>query len=230
MFFPLKDDNRTRSVPVVTIVLIAINVLIYLLSAFKPPREYQMFIFQYGLIPFEITHTAELTPEIASPIWFSPISSMFLHGGFMHLAGNMLYLWIFGNNVEDYLGKIKFILFYLFSGLAASFLFIVFDPSSQIPLVGASGAIAGVLGAYLVLYPNHRVLTLIFLLYFIRMAHIPAKFILIFWFVYQLLMSLGTIGGGSPGGGVAWLAHVGGFAFGWLIFRLIATRRNRVLS
>jgi membrane associated rhomboid family serine protease len=150
---------------------------------------------------------------------------MFMHGSFMHLAGNMLYLWIFGNNIEDFLGPVKFVIFYLAAGLAADFLFVVFSPSSQIPLVGASGAIAGVLGAYLILYPRARVLTVMFLFYFIRMIYLPAKIILGFWFFYQLLMSLVATGGG---GGVAWLAHVGGFGFGWIWFRFVSGRRQRV--
>ena len=142
---------------------------------------------------------------------------MFLHGGFMHLIGNMLFLWIFGNNIEDVLGPVKFIIFYLVAGLAANFLFVLFSPNSDIPLVGASGAIAGVLGAYLVLYPRARIVTLMWIFYFIRIVKLPAKFMLGFWFFYQLFMSMTDFAGG---GGVAWLAHVGGFAYGYLWFRL----------
>jgi len=227
MFIPLKDDNPTRGTPYVTFALIVINSLVYLYSISGGARAFQAFIFQYGLIPVEITTSVEMTPQLSSPIYFTFISSMFMHGSFMHLAGNMLYLWIFGNNIEDYLGKTKFLLFYILSGFAASALFILFDADSQIPLVGASGAIAGVLGAYLVLFPNHKVLTLIFLFYFIRLAHIPAKIVLLIWFGYQLLMSLGSIGGGA-GGGVAWLAHVGGFGFGWLLLRFFARKRVKI--
>jgi membrane associated rhomboid family serine protease len=227
MFLPLKDENPTRTKPYVTFILIVINCLVYFYSITKPGQGFQIFIYQFGLIPLELTRASELTPQFSSPIYLSPFTSMFLHGGFMHLAGNMLYLWIFGNNIEEHLGRIKFVIFYLLSGLAASLLFVVFDPSSDIPLVGASGAIAGILGAYLVLYPNARVLTLIFLFYFIRIVKVPAKFVLIFWFFYQLLMSFGAIGGGS-GGGVAWLAHVGGFAFGWVIIRITARRRQKI--
>lgn len=227
MFIPLKDDNPTRSQPYVTFALIVINALVYLYSISGGAKAFQYFIYQFGLIPVEITHSVELTPEISSPIYLSFFTSMFMHGSFMHLAGNMLYLWIFGNNIEDYLGRVKFLLFYLLSGVAASALFVLFDPSSQVPLVGASGAIAGVLGAYLVLFPNHRVLTLIFLFYFIRLMHIPAKIVLLIWFVYQLLMSVGSIGS-SSGGGVAWLAHVGGFGFGWLILRFFARKRKQI--
>jgi len=224
MFIPIKDENPTRNKPVVTFALIIINCLVYLYSMTKSAQGFQIFTFQYGLIPYEIVHLSELTPQISSPILLTPFTSMFMHGGFMHLAGNMLYLWIFGNNIEDFLGPVKFLVFYLASGLAADFLFVVFSPSSQIPLVGASGAIAGVLGGYLILYPRARVLTVMFLFYFIRMIYLPAKIILGFWFFYQLLMSL--MAGG--GGGVAWLAHVGGFAFGWLWFRYVSARRRRI--
>ncbi|UCD17363.1 MAG: rhomboid family intramembrane serine protease [Candidatus Zixiibacteriota bacterium] len=227
MFLPLKDENPTINRPYATVALIAINVLIYLYSLPMSARGYQIFLFQFGLIPFEVTHLTELTPQFSVPILLTPFSSMFLHGGFMHLAGNMLYLWIFGNNIEDYLGPVKFILFYVVSGLAAAFLFIIFSPSSQIPMVGASGAIAGIMGAYIVLYPRARIVTLLFLFYFIRLIHVPASVVLGFWFVYQLFMSAAAAGGG---GGVAWLAHVGGFVFGYAWFRFVAARkRGRIL-
>jgi membrane associated rhomboid family serine protease len=225
MFLPIKDENPTRNKPYATFILILINCLVYLYSITKSTRGYQIFLYQFGLIPYEIFHLTELTPEFASPILLSPFTSMFLHGGFMHLAGNMLYLWIFGNNIEDHLGPVKFLLFYFVSGLAAAFLFIIFSPSSDVPMVGASGAIAGVLGAYLVLFPKARVLTVMFLFYFIRMIYLPAKVILGFWFFYQLLMSAVSTGGG---GGVAWLAHVGGFAFGWIWFRFLLRRRPKI--
>ncbi len=223
MFIPLKDENPTRNKPIATFILIVINCLVYFYSITLQGNGFQIFIYQFGLIPTEIFHLSELTPNYPSPVLLSPFTSMFLHGGFMHLAGNMLYLWIFGNNIEDHLGPFKFILFYFVSGLAAAFLFVIFSPSSEIPMVGASGAIAGVLGGYLFLFPRARVLTLMFLFYFIRMIYLPAKVVLGFWFVYQIIMSVFSAGDG--GGGVAWLAHVGGFAFGYLWFRLVSKRR-----
>ncbi len=226
MFIPLKDENPTRNKPIATFILIVINCLVYFYSMTKTGMNFQIFIYQFGLIPTEIFHLSEITPDYPSPLLLSPFTSMFLHGGFMHLAGNMLYLWIFGNNIEDQLGPFKFIIFYIVSGLAASFLFVIFSPSSQIPMVGASGAIAGVLGGYLVLFPRARVLTLMFLFYFIRMIYLPAKVVLGFWFVYQLIMSVIESGSGG-GGGVAWLAHVGGFAFGYLWFRFSSKRRQK---
>ena len=223
MFIPLKDDNPTRNKPIATFILIVINCLVYFYSITLQGNGFQIFMYQFGLIPTEIFHLSEITPNYPSPVLLSPFTSMFLHGGFMHLAGNMLYLWIFGNNIEDHLGPFKFILFYFVSGLAAAFLFVIFSPSSEIPMVGASGAIAGVLGGYLFLFPRARVLTLMFLFYFIRMIYLPAKVVLGFWFVYQIIMSVFSAGDG--GGGVAWLAHVGGFAFGYLWFRLVSKRR-----
>jgi len=225
MFVPLKDENPTVNKPVVTIALIVINCLVFLYSVMKSTRGFQIFIYQYGLIPYELIHLTEVTPQFSSPVLLTPFTSMFLHGGWMHLIGNMLYLWIFGNNIEDQLGSVKFVLFYLASGLAAVVLFVVFSPNSEIPLVGASGAIAGVLGAYLYLFPRARVLTLMWIFYFIRIIRLPASVILGFWFVYQLFMSL--VSGG--GGGVAWLAHVGGFGFGYAWFRLIIRRRPKMI-
>jgi len=221
---PLKDDNPTVHVPIVTYALITVNCLVHIYQMILSPYAAQMFVFQYGLIPVEITRFTDLTPEIPFPIWLSPFSSMFLHGDLWHLGGNMLYLWIFGNNVEDHLGHAKFLIFYLASGLAAVTLFILFDPSGRVPMVGASGAIAGILGAYMVLYPRARVFTLIWIIFIIRLVWLPAVFILGYWFVIQLVMGMSAMGQ-HGGEGVAWFAHVGGFAFGWLLFR--GQRRHR---
>lgn len=215
---PLKDDNPTRSIPVVTYALIAVNCLVYFYQMTLPVRAEQLFVYQFGLIPTEIIHLTDMTPNIPFPVLLSPFSSMFIHGDLMHLLGNMLYLWIFGNNVEDFLGHFKFIIFYILSGLAAVALFVVFEPLGEVPMVGASGAIAGILGAYFVLYPRAKVLTFIWILFFIRIIWIPAIFILGYWFVIQLIMGASSLG--SSGSGVAWFAHVGGFAFGWMVMRV----------
>ena len=159
MFFPIKDENPTVNKPYVTVTLIVINVLVYLYTMPMSRKAFQIFLYKFGLIPYELVHIEELTPQYAVPVFLTPFTSMFLHGGFWHLLGNMLFLWIFGNNIEDFLGPVKFIIFYIASGLAAVVLFVVFGPNSQVPLVGASGAIAGVLGAYLILYPHARILT-----------------------------------------------------------------------
>ncbi len=224
MFIPLKDEIPTTRKPIVTVIIIAVNTLIYIYTATLPQLQLRFFVSQFALIPYDLTHLSESLPAYSFPAYLTPLTSMFLHGGLLHLGGNMLFLWVFGNNIEDHLGPIKYILFYLVSGLAAAGMFVLFSPNSQIPLVGASGAIAGVMGAYFVLYPRAKILTLIFLFYFIRIVRIPAAFVLGFWIFYQILMSALDTG---SGGGVAWLAHVGGFGFGYIIFRIFSSRIGR---
>jgi membrane associated rhomboid family serine protease len=220
--FPLKDDNPTYHKPVVTIALIVVNVLVFLYQVAQG-AHYQAVVVKYGLIPYELVHGIELTPRLAFPSTMTVFTSMFMHGGWFHLGGNMLYLWIFGNNVEDVLRPIPFLIFYLLSGLSAAFLFIITGPDTQVPLIGASGAISGVLGAYAVSWPKARVMTLIFLGFFIRIIWVPAIVVLGLWFVFQLFFSLPSIGHAS-GGGVAYMAHVGGFLFGLAIALLFKGR------
>ncbi len=214
MFIPLKDENPTQRFPVVTVVLIALNILIFLYQAFSP-QGLEYHVYRMGAIPYEISHFTTVTffPRIFPPLTL--LTSMFIHGGILHLFGNMLYLWIFGNNIEDFLGPFRFILFYLISGLGASLIHIAFHPSSQIPMIGASGAIAGVLGAYFLLYPGARVLTLVF----IWIIPVPAFIILGLWFFAQV-MNIGI------GGGVAWFAHIGGFLIGLGLLRLYLKKRR----
>ncbi|OQX86206.1 MAG: hypothetical protein B6D63_00550 [Candidatus Latescibacteria bacterium 4484_7] len=233
MFLPLKDINPTERVPIVTILLIAANVVVYFIQFALGPGASNAIIAAYGTTPFEITHFSDLVGAVPfggysivhypgpHPIFLTLFTSMFIHAGFFHLAGNMLYLWIFGNNIEDILGPFKFIVFYVLSGLFASALYIASGPSSVIPAVGASGAISGVLGAYLIAYPRARVLTLVFLGYFIRMMVIPASFLIIFWFVMQLLFGLASLGR-TQAGGVAWFAHIGGFIGGIVLIYAMA--------
>jgi len=214
MFIPLKDENPTQRFPVVTVVLITLNILVFLYQVFSP-EGLQHFIYRMGAIPYEITHftTISQLPRISPPLTL--LTSLFLHGSFFHLFGNMLYLWIFGNNIEDFLGPFRYILFYLLSGLGASLVHIIFHPSSIVPMIGASGAIAGVLGAYFLLYPGARVLSLVF----IWILPVPAFFILGLWFVAQV-MNIGI------GGGVAWFAHVGGFLIGIVLIRIYIKRKR----
>ena len=186
-------------------------------------ESFNRITYQFGFIPIELTHSVELTPQISASPYLTMFTSMFMHGGWMHLIGNMLFLWIFGNNVEDYFGSIKFLFFYLASGLAAVALFTIFGPNSEVPLVGASGAIAGVMGAYMVLHPRAKITTLIIFI-FIQIIHLPAKTVIGIWFAMQLFMSLTQT---SSGGGVAYLAHVGGFLFGWGLLRLIVKITGR---
>jgi len=215
VFIPIKDDQPTVRTPHVTLALIFLNTVVFLYSQTLGIQGFNVLLNKFGFTPEFYLHSGA---TYLVPDWYylTPLFSMFLHGGWMHLIGNMLFLWIFGNNVEDYFGPIRYILFYLLSGLAAVALYTLFNPSTEIPLVGASGAIAGVMGAYMVLHPRARITVLIFFI-FIFFQQFPAKVILGIWFVYQILMSLL---GSSTGGGVAWAAHVGGFIFGWLVLKL----------
>ena len=213
MFLPLKDDNPTSRIPVFTLLLIAVNVGVFFYQALSS-QGLEFHVVRMGAIPYELTHFTTLRglPRLAPPLTL--LTSMFVHGSLFHLLGNMLYLWIFGNNIEDYLGKVRFVLFYLLAGLGASAAHVIFHPNSQSPMVGASGAIAGILGAYLVLYPGARVLTLV--LFWI--VPVPAAILLMLWFFGQV-MNVGL------GGGVAWFAHIGGFLIGVLL--ISRSRRKR---
>jgi membrane associated rhomboid family serine protease len=199
---PLKDENPTHSFPLLTIILITSNIFIFLYQISLP--DHPAIFESYGLIPVHL---------LESPLSSYPTiySSMFLHSGLGHLAGNMLYMWIFGNNIEDVLGKFRFIIFYLLCGTLAALCHISTDLHSEIPMVGASGAISGILGAYLILFPHAKVKTLIFLGFFITIIRIPAIVLLVIWMVIQV--SSGII---ASDGGVAWFAHIGGFIAGML--------------
>jgi membrane associated rhomboid family serine protease len=165
-------------------------------------------------------------PGSEPPAWLTVFTAMFMHGGFLHIIGNMLFLWIFGNNVEDAMGPLKFLLFYLLSGVAALALQVAFNPDSTVPTIGASGAIAGVLGGYILLYPRARVLTLIFLIFFVTFIEVPAVLVLGIWFLEQLFFGVADLSH-PTGGGVAYFAHIGGFAFGLIFIRVFATRIRR---
>ena len=212
---PLSDVIPSRTTPVVTVGLIIINVLVFLYQQMLPDPQLQQFVGNYALIP----------------AWFSVpavFTSQFLHGGWLHLISNMLYLWIFGDNVEDRLGHVRFVIFYLGTGAAAAVLQVLFDPFSSVPMVGASGAIAGVMGAYFVLYPYSRVLTAIFLIIFFDIVEIPAVFFLGLWFLLQLLSGVGSLAvSQGSAGGVAFWAHIGGFAAGLLLQRPLLLWRYR---
>ncbi len=232
MFLPLKDINPTSRTPVVTIALIAVNVLVFLYQLTLGHRL-GLFIAAYGAVPFEITHATDLvghyagSPVVQSPgpplVWLTLLTSMFVHGGVMHLVGNMLYLWIFGNNIEDLIGRAKFLLFYIGGGLVAAFAHILSAPSSLVPTVGASGAVSAVLGAYLVAYPRARVVCLVFLVIFVQLITVPAMVVLLFWFVIQALQGFASLGAGHTAG-VAWFAHIGGFAAGVVGIKLFARK------
>jgi membrane associated rhomboid family serine protease len=225
---PLKDNLPTRSTPVVTVGLIALNVVAFLYQASlqvgsqgEGARAAQALVFEFGLIPCRLTGACHLAGDAPSPL-FTVFSSMFLHGGLFHLAGNMLYLWIFGNNVEDTLGHGRYLLFYLASGVAAAATQTMVGPDSRVPMIGASGAISGVLGAYFLLFPHASVLTLVIFGFFWRIVSIPALVVLGFWMVVQILNGLGSFG---SGGGVAWFAHIGGFVAGMGLLFVFRPRR-----
>jgi membrane associated rhomboid family serine protease len=218
---PLHDDNPTERTPVVTITCIAVCVLVFVYQTSLPARLGDAFIYQYGAIPalvFGQTNLPEMS--VAIPAYATLITSMFLHGGWMHLIGNMLYLWVFGNNIEDVIGHAKYVLFYLACGILAALSHALTDPSSPIPMVGASGAISGVLGAYVLLFPRARVLVLIPGLGTTRVA---AGVVLGMWFIMQLLS--GGMSLGSKAEGVAFFAHIGGFLAGMVLIGLFK-RRN----
>ncbi len=216
---PIKDDNPTTTIPIVTIFIICINIVVFI-NQLLMGSSAEVFIYRFAVIPWEIIHFRDL-PNLP-PLYHSTIpniltlfTSMFIHGGFLHLAGNMLYLWIFGDNVESIMGHFRFLIFYFICGLVATLCHVFIEPNSSLPLVGASGAISGVLGAYFVRFPRARVHVLIIFFFFIRIIRVSALFVLGLWFVIQVLNGFSSIG--VQGGGVAWFAHIGGFVSGLIL-------------
>lgn len=223
---PLRDDNPTTLQPLVTVALIIACVLVFLWQLSLGERGFETAVLRLGLIPAALFgYGAASVPLIAPPL--TVLSSMFLHGGWMHLIGNMLYLWIFGNNVEDAMGHVRFVLFYVACGIAAALAQALPHPDSTIPMIGASGAISGVLGAYLLLYPRARVLVLLPLGFYSRLIHLPAMVVLGFWFGLQMLNVVLAPGGR---GGVAWGAHAGGFVAGLVLVLPFRRRGVRLFN
>lgn len=225
--FPLRDDNPTEMTPLVTFALIGATVAVWVLvQGGGAGSALESSICTLGAIPAEVTGAGPEGPtpcRLGGWTWQALLSSIFLHGGWGHLIGNLWFLWIFGNNIEDSMGHLRFLAFYLLTGLAAAGAHVLSDPASGIPMVGASGAISGVMGAYLVLYPRARVRTLLFLFVFITLVDLPAFVYLGYWFLIQILSSAA---GPALGGGVAFMAHVGGFVTGVVLVLLF---RNREL-
>ena len=226
--FPIGDDRVEGGSPALVLVgLIALNVLIFLVELSQPTQgALQSFIQAWGVVPREYVTARDLPPTIPLPFWTTLFTSMFLHGGWMHLAGNMLYLWIFGDNLEKVMGPARFALFYFACGIVASFAHIAFGGGSTVPAVGASGAISGVLGGYLVLFPRNRVRVLT------RggITAVPAIVVLGFWILIQMINGVGSLATTSEtGGGVAYMAHIGGFVAGLVLVKLMASPR-RVLA
>jgi membrane associated rhomboid family serine protease len=226
--FPIGDERVPGGpAPVITIGLIALNVLAFFIELAQPSEAaLQSFIQAWGVVPREYSTVQDLPPTIPLPFWTTLLTSMFLHGGWMHLGGNMLYLWIFGDNLEKVMGAARFITFYLLCGLAASFAHIFFGPGSAIPAVGASGAISGILGGYLVLFPRNRVRVLT------RggVTEVPALLVLGFWIVIQVVNGIGSVATTSETAGVAYMAHVGGFVAGLVLVKLMAAPSRRLLA
>ncbi len=230
---PLKDDIPSRSYPIVNVTLIIINIVAFLFEL-SLGDKLELFLRTYGVIPFKYFYSG-IRLEDGSVILFSleekiiPLfTSMFLHGGWLHLISNMLYLWIFGDNVEDRMGHFRYIFFYVLCGLAAAAAHIITNPESEIPTIGASGAIAGVLGGYMLLYPYARVVVVIPIFFFWDIIKLPALIVLGFWFVTQIFQgTLALAVESSATGGVAWWAHIGGFVFGMLTIHLFKKKSRK---
>ncbi len=237
---PFRDENPSRTFPIVVVGIIAANVVVYIYQTLLPLPQHALFIYTHGAIPAVLlgkVTLAQVLPREAQaaallsdlpmapvqPAWLTIFTAMFLHGGFLHLAGNMLYLWIFGNNVEDILGHFRFIVFYLLCGFLAASAHVLTSIGSPIPMVGASGAIAGVLGAYYMKFPRARVRCLVFLFFFVTVVMLPAGLVLLLWFLMQVWSSLQPHSGH---GGVAFFAHIGGFIAGWALIRRFEPRRR----
>jgi membrane associated rhomboid family serine protease len=244
---PLKDDIPTRRFPVLTVAIIVICCLAYFVfeqGLWELGATGNERVLEYGAIPYEITHPGDECGEAdngqvvcegqegvvgsapdQAPWWVTLFTAMFLHGSLLHLGGNMLFLWIFGNNIEDSMSEFRFVAFYLLGGLVATGAQVLADPSAAVPTVGASGAIAGVLGGYAVLYPRARVITVVFIIIFFTVIEVPALLVLGFWILLQLFLGASELT--SPvesAGGVAYFAHIGGFVFGLIAIRLFANR------
>src|SRR5579863_9450562 len=213
---PLRSTERVQSTTFVVGILIALNVLIFLYQASLDPYALDQFVQHWGIVPDSISGNLQTL-----------LTSMFLHGGWLHLLGNMLFLWVFGRNVEDLIGSGRFAGFYVCCGLVAGIVQVIANPNSPVPTVGASGAIAGVMGAYLIKFPRARIVTLIPIFIFITTMEIPAAFLLLWWFAIQFVSGFGSLAETNyTGGGVAWFAHVGGFIAGMLLIRAFPGRKR----
>jgi len=225
MIFPLRDTLPSRHRPVMTMTLIAFTSLVYLFEATQSTRALEELVYLFGIVPARFSHPG-WAATVGFPVdtYWPFLTSIFLHAGFLHLAGNMWFLWIFGDNVEDRMGPLRFLLFYLVMGVAAGLVHWLTNSHSTVPTVGASGAIAGVLGAYVVMFPRSRVITLVLLVFWPIFIDIPAMVYLLFWFVAQLFSGTVSLLGPGQVGGVAWWAHVGGFVAGAASYRLFLSR------
>jgi membrane associated rhomboid family serine protease len=221
--FPIGDENDQAGIAFVSIALIAINVLVWFLEISQPSEAaLQSFVEAWGVVPREYAVGEDLPPGIPYPYWTTLLTSMFLHGGWGHLGGNMLFLWIFGDNIEHRIGHVRFVVFYIVCGLAAGIAHILFNSGSPIPTVGASGAISGVLGGYLLLFPRNRV----YVMTYGGVATVPAVLMLGLWILLQFINGVGAVANTPETGGVAYLAHIGGFIAGMVLAPLFAAGRR----
>lgn len=220
---PLRDDQPIVITPIITYGLIVLNIAAFVFQASLPRAELESFFDSWAIVPTQLSDSFLRMPLTPSPEWVTLFTSQFLHGGLLHLGGNLLFLWVFGNNIEDRLGHFKFLLFYLGCGVTAGLIQWFFDPYSAIPTIGASGAIAGIMGAYVLRFPRAQIITLIPLPFFLTTVQIPALFFLGFWFIQQALFSLFTLGGNVNVGsaGIAYWAHSGGFLVGIILGPLL---------
>ena len=226
---PLKDLNQRRTFPIVTVSLIAVNVAVFLYQITLPPQAMTEFVMAYAMVPAKLDQALAGPAGVPLQAALLPfLTSMFLHGGWLHIIGNMWFLWIFGDNIEDQLGHFQYLVFYLLCGFAAALAHIVLNAGSNLPTVGASGAISGVMGAYLLLFPRAKVLTLVVLIVFFTFWWLPAWVFLLYWFALQILSGAQTVGHvGQETGGVAVWAHVGGFVAGLILIKVLPQRARR---
>jgi len=227
MLFPIYDENPAKTVPWITLSLILTNVFVFVYElSLESAGKLQQLLQTTTLIPYEITHGVKLVPHIPSIGILAIFTSMFMHGGWLHIIGNMWYLWIFGNNIEESLGHFKYLFFYLLCGVGGAIGHILSQPNSQVPTLGASGAIAGVLAAYLILFPNARIVTIVPIFFFIQVIRLPAILLIGLWFFIQLASGVGSLST-QTSGGVAWFAHIGGFITGILLVLILPKKKAR---
>jgi membrane associated rhomboid family serine protease len=222
---PLKDENPSNTVPVINILLIVTNISVFIYMNYFTPLSTRSIIFKLGFIPYELSHFVDVNPKNLVPIPLTIFTAMFMHGGWLHLLSNMLYLWIFGDNIEDKLGHINYLIFYITCGITATLVHGFININSRIPTLGASGAIAGVLGAYMFLFPKARIKTLLFLGIFFQIIHVPAIIMLGYWILIQILSAYAEYGS-KTGAGIAWFAHIGGIVAG-LVLIVVMKKRGR---
>lgn len=222
---PLRDENPSSTIPFINTALILANIYVFIYQNFFVPGGSSPLFFRLGSIPYEFTHFVDIPPPSLVPVPLTIFTAMFMHGGWIHLISNMLFLWIFGDNIEDVLGHIKYLFFYIVCGVLASFLHILTNINSQVPSIGASGAIAGVMGAYLFLFPKARIRTLVIFVIFIQIVRLPTIIILGYWILIQILSGFAEIGL-PKGAGIAWFAHIGGFFSGFFLIMIMKKRRR----